>query len=84
MPPPYLLYAFLMFLSTSTARPSGTPKKKVALIGKGLTFDSGGYNIKVLLNTLQYSVFSHVNSKFIDQRVLSVSPLTLNPFESRR
>ncbi len=29
------------------ARPSGTPKKKVALIGKGLTFDSGGYNIKV-------------------------------------
>ncbi|CAM9663960.1 unnamed protein product [Pylaiella littoralis] len=29
-----------------TYKPSGTPKKKVALIGKGLTFDSGGYNIK--------------------------------------
>lgn len=29
-------------------RPTGKPRKKVALIGKGLTFDSGGYNIKVL------------------------------------
>ncbi|KAG5191723.1 leucyl aminopeptidase [Tribonema minus] len=29
-----------------TYRPSGDVKKKVALIGKGLTFDSGGYNIK--------------------------------------
>jgi len=26
--------------------PSGTPKKKIALIGKGITFDSGGYDIK--------------------------------------
>lgn len=26
--------------------PKGPPKKKVALIGKGLTFDSGGYNLK--------------------------------------
>eukprot|EP00638_Chattonella_subsalsa_P000428 CAMPEP_0117758706 /NCGR_PEP_ID=MMETSP0947-20121206/15559_1 /TAXON_ID=44440 /ORGANISM="Chattonella subsalsa, Strain CCMP2191" /LENGTH=554 /DNA_ID=CAMNT_0005578987 /DNA_START=151 /DNA_END=1815 /DNA_ORIENTATION=- len=29
-----------------TYKPSGETKKKVALIGKGLTFDSGGYNIK--------------------------------------
>jgi leucyl aminopeptidase len=29
-----------------TYRPSGTPRKKLAIIGKGLTFDSGGYNIK--------------------------------------
>ena len=29
------------------SRPKGTVVKKVALIGKGLTFDSGGYNIKV-------------------------------------
>jgi len=29
-----------------TYRPEGEAKKKVALIGKGLTFDSGGYNIK--------------------------------------
>eukprot|EP00611_Tribonema_gayanum_P025608 TRINITY_DN5875_c0_g1_i1.p1 TRINITY_DN5875_c0_g1~~TRINITY_DN5875_c0_g1_i1.p1 ORF type:complete len:612 (+),score=247.88 TRINITY_DN5875_c0_g1_i1:89-1837(+) len=29
-----------------TYRPAGDIKKKVALIGKGLTFDSGGYNIK--------------------------------------
>jgi leucyl aminopeptidase len=29
-----------------TYRPTGTPRKKLAIIGKGLTFDSGGYNIK--------------------------------------
>lgn len=40
-----------MSMSTVEPRPSGTPKKKVALIGKGLTFDSGGYNIKVSMHT---------------------------------
>lgn len=29
-----------------TYRPKGTPRRKVAIIGKGLTFDSGGLNIK--------------------------------------
>ncbi|HEY9640268.1 MAG TPA: M17 family peptidase N-terminal domain-containing protein, partial [Coleofasciculaceae cyanobacterium] len=29
-----------------TYRPAGTPRKKLAIIGKGLTFDSGGLNIK--------------------------------------
>ncbi len=29
-----------------TYKPSGTARKKVAIIGKGLTFDSGGLNIK--------------------------------------
>lgn len=29
-----------------TYRPEGTPRKKVAIIGKGLTFDSGGLNLK--------------------------------------
>lgn len=29
-----------------TYTPPGVPSKKVAIIGKGLTFDSGGYNIK--------------------------------------
>jgi leucyl aminopeptidase len=29
-----------------TYRPAGTPRKKVAIIGKGVTFDSGGLNIK--------------------------------------
>ncbi len=28
-------------------KPSGTPRKKLAIVGKGLTFDSGGLNIKV-------------------------------------
>lgn len=27
-------------------KPEGTPKRKVAIVGKGLTFDSGGLNIK--------------------------------------
>lgn len=30
-----------------TYRPEGTPRKRVAIVGKGLTFDSGGLNIKV-------------------------------------
>lgn len=29
-----------------TYRPEGSPKRKLAIIGKGLTFDSGGLNIK--------------------------------------
>lgn len=29
-----------------TYKPEGTPRKKVAIVGKGLTFDSGGLNIK--------------------------------------
>lgn len=29
-----------------TWRPSGTPTRRVALVGKGLTFDSGGYSLK--------------------------------------
>jgi leucyl aminopeptidase len=29
-----------------TYRPEGTPRKKLAIVGKGLTFDSGGLNIK--------------------------------------
>ncbi|CAM9502920.1 unnamed protein product [Ascophyllum nodosum] len=29
-----------------TYKPEGEAKRKVALVGKGLTFDSGGYNIK--------------------------------------
>jgi leucyl aminopeptidase len=30
-----------------TYKPSSTPRRKLAIIGKGLTFDSGGLNIKV-------------------------------------
>lgn len=30
-----------------TYKPPGTPRRKLAIIGKGLTFDSGGLNIKV-------------------------------------
>jgi leucyl aminopeptidase len=30
-----------------TYKPEGTPKRKVAIVGKSLTFDSGGLNLKV-------------------------------------
>ncbi|MDJ0662372.1 MAG: leucyl aminopeptidase [Crocosphaera sp.] len=30
-----------------TYKPSGTPKRKLAIVGKSLTFDSGGLNLKV-------------------------------------
>lgn len=29
-----------------TYKPKGTPRKKIALVGKGITFDAGGMNIK--------------------------------------
>ena len=29
-----------------TYRPTGTPRRKLAIVGKGLTFDSGGLNLK--------------------------------------
>lgn len=29
-----------------TYKPKGTPRRKIAIVGKGLTFDSGGLNIK--------------------------------------
>ena len=34
------------FIHLTYTPPGGAASKKVALIGKGLTFDSGGYNIK--------------------------------------
>ncbi len=30
-----------------TYKPAGTPERKLAIVGKGLTFDSGGLNLKV-------------------------------------
>jgi len=35
--------AYLIHL---TYRPEGTAREKIALVGKGITFDSGGYNLK--------------------------------------
>jgi leucyl aminopeptidase len=34
-------------------KPAGTPRKKLAIIGKGLTFDSGGYNLKVGASSIE-------------------------------
>jgi leucyl aminopeptidase len=36
-----------------TYKPAGTPRKKLAIIGKGLTFDSGGYNLKVGASSIE-------------------------------
>jgi leucyl aminopeptidase len=34
-------------------KPAGTPRKKLAIVGKGLTFDSGGYNLKVGASSIE-------------------------------
>ena len=34
-------------------RPIGTPRKKVAIVGKGVTFDSGGLNLKVGASSIE-------------------------------
>jgi leucyl aminopeptidase len=36
-----------------TYKPSGTPKRKLAIVGKGLTFDCGGLNIKVGASSIE-------------------------------
>ena len=40
-----------------TYRPAGEVKKRVALVGKGLTFDSGGYNLKVAGSMIEMMKF---------------------------
>lgn len=34
-------------------RPAGTPRKRLAIVGKGLTFDSGGLNLKVGASSIE-------------------------------
>jgi leucyl aminopeptidase len=36
-----------------TYRPAGKPRKKVAIVGKGVTFDSGGLNLKVGASSIE-------------------------------
>ncbi|MGL5081201.1 MAG: leucyl aminopeptidase [Microcoleaceae cyanobacterium] len=36
-----------------TYKPSGTPRRKLAIVGKGLTFDSGGLNLKVGASSIE-------------------------------
>jgi len=40
-----------------TYKPAGEVKKRVALVGKGLTFDSGGYNLKVAGSMIEMMKF---------------------------
>mmetsp|Transcript_58072 Transcript_58072/g.160582 ORF Transcript_58072/g.160582 Transcript_58072/m.160582 type:complete len:441 (+) Transcript_58072:189-1511(+) len=40
-----------------TYKPPQTPTKKVAIVGKGLTFDSGGYNLKVGASLIELMKF---------------------------
>ncbi len=42
--PPQFIH---LIYSNPTVVPNSEPIKRIALIGKGLTFDSGGYNLKV-------------------------------------
>lgn len=34
-------------------KPAGTPRKRIAIVGKGLTFDSGGLNLKVGASSIE-------------------------------
>ena len=36
-----------------TYKPAGTPRRKLAIVGKGLTFDAGGLNIKVAGSSIE-------------------------------
>jgi len=38
---------FIHLAYKPVASPNGQPVPKIVLVGKGLTFDSGGYNLKV-------------------------------------
>ena len=40
-----------------TYTPSGGAKRKIAIVGKGLTFDSGGYNLKVAGSMIELMKF---------------------------
>ena len=40
-----------------TYRPAGSVQRRVALVGKGLTFDSGGYNLKVAGSQIELMKF---------------------------
>ena len=40
-----------------TYRPAGAVQRRVALVGKGLTFDSGGYNLKVAGSQIELMKF---------------------------
>lgn len=40
-----------------TYKPKGEVKKRVAVIGKGLTFDAGGYNLKVAGSMIEMMKF---------------------------
>jgi len=40
-----------------TYRPAGAVERRVALVGKGLTFDSGGYNLKVAGSQIELMKF---------------------------
>jgi leucyl aminopeptidase len=49
-------------LKYTSASQSDNKRKKVALVGKGLTFDSGGYNLKVGLCFLSSLEFLQIKS----------------------
>ncbi len=40
-----------------TYTPEGTPRRKLAIVGKGLTFDSGGLNLKVGASSIELMKF---------------------------
>ena len=56
-------------------RPEGEVKRRVALVGKGLTFDSGGYNLKVGAAQIDMMKFDMGGSAAVLGAMLSIAEL---------
>ncbi len=64
-----------------TYRPKGKSKKKLALVGKGLTFDSGGYNLKVGAAQIELMKFDMGGSAAVIGAARAIAELHPNDVE---
>ena len=60
---------------------SKTPKKKVVLVGKGLTFDSGGYNLKVGASQIEKMKYDMGGSASVLGAARAIAELKPNDIE---
>ncbi len=64
-----------------TFRPQGEIKKRIAIIGKGLTFDSGGYNLKVGAAQIDLMKFDMGGSAAVLGAAKAISKIEPNSIE---
>tara|TARA_B100000965_G_scaffold30852_1_gene22946 strand:+ start:4 stop:1485 length:1482 start_codon:yes stop_codon:yes gene_type:complete len=60
---------------------SKTPKKKIVLVGKGLTFDSGGYNLKVGASQIEKMKYDMGGSASVLGAARAIAELKPNDIE---